>query len=994
MIRISGIKRRIAAAVVLGALAAPFAGTAPLAANSAGTIATVEAVCPAATPGTAQCLALRRTDVAAVPASAVSPLTPPRGYGPVDLQDAYALPSGSNGSGLTVAVVDAYDLPTAEADLAVYRSQFGLPPCTTANGCFLKVNQTGGTDMSLVPSAASYGWDGEIALDVDMVSAICPNCKILLVEAKSAYFSDLGPAVNTAVAMGAVAVSNSYGGQEGSGETNYDSLYYNHPGVAITAGSGDCGYFCSGQPGSSRYASVLYPAASQYVIAVGGTSLARNSSARGWTESAWGYDTGWGAGSGCSAYEPKPSWQHDIGCTRRTEADVSAVADAPSGLAVYLSGVWTAYGGTSAASPIIAATYALAGRPAAGTYPASYLYGNTGALYDVVGGNNDVTWHTCTVTYLCNGVSGYDGPTGLGTPNGIGAFTAPTAPGKPTNLAAAAGDTTVGLTWTAPVSDGGRAITGYTVTETEHGLGVVTCSMSGATSCTVSGLANATEYTFTVHASNSVGPGPESDPSNKVTPHVPTVPGKPTGATATPGNGAALVSWTAPADNGGSTITSYAVASSPDGKSCTTTGSLTCGVSGLTNGTAYTFTVTASNGVGPGPASDPSAPVTPFNGSTYHALIPTRILDTRNGTGLSGAFSSHVARTFQVTGGASGVPSNATAITGNLTVTQQTSLGFLYLGPNAANNPTSSTLNFPVGDDRANAVTVALGAGGTLSATYAAPTLGPSAQVIFDVTGYFTPDSTGATYHSLTPTRLLDTRYGTGLSGAFSSHVARTFGVTGGIVPSNATAVTGNLTVTQQSNLGYLYLGPNPADNPTSSTLNFPMNDDRANAVTVALGAGGALSVTYAAPTLGQNAQVIFDVTGYFTPDASGAAYFPLAPTRMLDTRYGTGLSGVFHSHVPRTFGATGGTSGVPSNATAVTGNLTVTQQTSLGYLYLGPNAANDPTSSTLNFPLGDDRANAVTVALGSGTLSATYAAPTLGQSAQVIFDATGYFAP
>ena len=167
--------------------------------------------------------------------------------------------------------------------------------------------------------------------------------------------------------------------------------------------------------------------------------------------------------------------------------------------------------------------------------------------------------------------------------------------------------------------------------------------------------------------------------------------------------------------------------------------------------------------------------VVPPVGATYHALTPTRILDSRNGTGLSGAFSSHVARTFQVTGGASGVPSNATAVTGNLTVTQQTSLGFLYLGPSAANNPASSTLNFPLGDDRANAVTVALGPGGTLSATYAAPTLGPSAQVIFDVTGYFTPDASGATYHSLTPTRLLDSRYGTGLSGAFNSHVARTF---------------------------------------------------------------------------------------------------------------------------------------------------------------------------------------------------------------------------
>ncbi|HEU6439818.1 MAG TPA: PQQ-binding-like beta-propeller repeat protein [Terriglobales bacterium] len=382
-------------------------------------------------------------------------------------------------------------------------------------------------------------------------------------------------------------------------------------------------------------------------------------------------------------------------------------------------------------------------------------------------------------------------------------------------------------------------------------------------------------------------------------------------------------------------------------------------------------------------------------GDTYHALTPTRILDSRDGTGgLSGAFSSHVARTFTVTGHG-GVPAGATAVTGNLTVTQQTSQGFLSVGPNAQNNPTSSTLNFPVNDDRANAVTVALSGSGTLSITYAAPTSGPTAQVIFDVTGYFTPDTTGATYHALTPTRILDSRDGTGGLGVFSSHVAQTFGVRGhGGVPGNATAVTGNLTVTQQTNLGYLAVGPVAQNNPTSSTLNFPVNDDRANAVTVALSGSGTLSITYAAPTSGPTAQVIFDVTGYFTQDMTGAVFVPLTPSRILDSRDGTGgLSGAFSSHVARTFTVIGH-GGVPSGAIAVTGNLTVTQQTSLGYLSVGPVAQNNPTSSTLNFPLNDDRANAVTVALsGTGTLSVTYAAPTSGPTAQVIFDVTGYFA-
>src|SRR5664280_1567354 len=275
----------------------------------------------------------------------------------------------------------------------------------------------------------------------------------------------------------------------------------------------------------------------------------------------------------------------------------------------------------------------------------------------------------------------------------------------------------------------------------------------------------------------------------------------------------------------------------------------------------------------PGLTTDSVGVVPAYTGATYHTLTPTRILDTRDGTGgLSGPFSSRVARTFGVTGHG-GVPAGATAVTGNLTVTGQTSLGFLYIGPVATNNPTSSTLNFPVNDDRANAVTVALSSTGTLSATYAASTSGPTAQVIFDVTGYFTPDTSGATYHTLTPTRILDTRDGTGgLSGPFSSRVARTFGVTGhGGVPAGATAVTGNLTVTGQTSLGFLYIGPVATNNPTSSTLNFPLGDDRANGVTVALGGGGTLSATYAASTSGPTAQVIFDVTGYFTPDTSGA---------------------------------------------------------------------------------------------------------------------------
>jgi uncharacterized membrane protein YoaK (UPF0700 family) len=526
------------------------------------------------------------------------------------------------------------------------------------------------------------------------------------------------------------------------------------------------------------------------------------------------------------------------------------------------------------------------------------------------------------------------------------------------------------------------------------GNGSVLASCNSGTSCvTTVASATATSRSYTAVIARNDGSQQQAT-SSTVTVVWMSVPDAPTGVTATPGTKSANISWTAPAANG-SAITGYTVTSSPGGVVCSPPGWMTsCAATFLTGGTAYTFTVVATNGVGPGPASAPSNSVTPLAGATYHALTPARILDSRDGTGGLGIFSSHVAQTFTVRGHG-GVPADATAVTGNLTVTQQTSAGFLYIGPVAANNPTSSTLNFPVGDDRANAVTVALGSGGTLSVTYAASTLGPSAQVIFDVTGYFTPDATGATYHALTPSRILDSRDHTGGLGIFSSHVAQTFQVTGhGGVPAGAIAVTGNLTVTQQSSGGFLFVGPNSMNNPTSSTLNFPLGDDRANAVTVALGAGGTLSVTYAAATLGPTAQVIFDVTGYFTPDMTGATYVPLTPARILDSRDHTGGLGIFSSHVAQTFGVTGN-GGVAAGAIAVTGNLTVTQQTSGGFLSIGPVAMNNPTSSTLNFPVGDDRANAVTVALGTGgTLSVTYAASTLGPTAQVIFDVTGYFVP
>jgi subtilase family serine protease len=345
------------------------------------------------------CDAVVRTDIR--PRTGAQPAATVAGLAPADLQSAYALPSGTAGAGQTVAIVDAQDDPTAEADLSTYRSNFGLPSCTTANGCFRKVNQNGQT--SPLP-AADAGWAGEISLDLDMVSAVCPRCNILLVEASSASIGDLGAAVNRAVTMGAKYVSNSYGGGEYNGETSDASAFYTHPGVVQTVSSGDGGF------------GVEFPAAANSVTAVGGTSLTRSGSSRGWSESAWN-----GAGSGCSAFVSKPTWQTDTGCARRTVADVSAVADPNTGVAVFDSfqeGGWLVFGGTSASAPIVAGVYALAGAPAAGSNPASFPYAHTANLNDVTSGTNG----SCSPAYLCRAGTGYDGPTGLGTPATAAAF--------------------------------------------------------------------------------------------------------------------------------------------------------------------------------------------------------------------------------------------------------------------------------------------------------------------------------------------------------------------------------------------------------------------------------------------------------------------------------------------------------------------------------------------------------------------------------------------
>ena len=385
------------------------------------------------------------------------------------------------------------------------------------------------------------------------------------------------------------------------------------------------------------------------------------------------------------------------------------------------------------------------------------------------------------------------------------------------------------------------------------------------------------------------------------------------------------------------------------------------------------------------------APPPVSSGATYHPLAPARLLDTRAGNGLSGKLSANRPATFQVTG-RGGVPTGATGVTGNLTVTGSSAGWAVYLGPDPVASPTSSTINFKAGDTLANGLTVALSATGSLSATYIS-TAGKTTDLVFDVTGYFTPDAAGATYHPLAPARLLDTRSGNGLSGKLSANTPATFQVTGrGGVPTGATGVTGNLTVTGSSAGWAIYLGPDANPSPTSSTINFKAGDTLANGLTVALSATGSLSATYIS-TAGKTTDLVFDVTGYFTPDAAGATYHPLAPARLLDTRSGNGLSGKLSANTPRTF-AVSGRGGVPAGATAVTGNLTVTGSSAGWAIYLGPDPVASPTSSTINFKAGDTLANGLTVALSAtGSLSATYMS-TAGNTTDLVFDVTGYFTP
>ena len=376
-------------------------------------------VCNDPRPGVANCLAMIVTDDDGVPLAFDPNKQEVPGFSPKQLRAAYGVSGVASGQPI-IGIVDAYFDPAALSDVKIYSKQFNLPVLPKCHGavasslvpCLEIVNQRGGHKLP-----TTVGWTDEQSIDLDMAHALCENCSILLIEADTNGLGDLFPSENTAANLGANVISNSWISAEFPGEPSADAQFFTHPGVVLTAGTGDHGYADG----------IGYPAISPNVVGVGGTSLFFSANGKKYSsEIAWS-----GTGSGCSAVEPRPSWQPSLsGCPdNRTMADIAVVGDPDTGVAVYSSGdcsggasCWFDVGGTSISSPIVAAMYALAGNIQAGNMQAaSMLYANASKRNsrDIDTGSNG----TCAFAYLCNAVPGYDGPTGLGTPKGLGIFT-------------------------------------------------------------------------------------------------------------------------------------------------------------------------------------------------------------------------------------------------------------------------------------------------------------------------------------------------------------------------------------------------------------------------------------------------------------------------------------------------------------------------------------------------------------------------------------------
>ena len=839
-----------------------------VAAPAVAQVPAASANCGAVAAGQFRCFALRRTDVRQP--LALSPAASPRGYGPGDLRSAYRLPSST--STATVAVVDAYDDPRAESDLGKYRSQYGLPPCTTANRCFRKVNQSGAT--SPMPMA-NAGWAGEISLDLDMVSAICPTCHILLVEAQNAGDS-LFSSVERARLMGAKYISMSWGGSEDGSENAYDARYFNHPGVVYTASSGDDSYS----------AGASYPSSSQYVVSVGGTSLRRASGSRGWTESAWN-----GAGSGCSRYVTKPAFQVGVNpCSHRGETDVSAVADPGTGVAVYQSygySGWTAYGGTSVSAPIIAAVYALAGTPGSTDHPGSYPYRHRADLNDVTSGNNG----KCSLAVLCNAATGWDGPTGLGTPNGTGAFTAANTvsvanPGSQVGVAGNA----VSLQIHATDSQAGQSLT-YHASGLPDGLAIdpSTGLISGipTTTRTYQATIAATDTTqvsgwLSLTWAISGGSGAFAAlPSSRIldtrtgtgvpkaaVPAGHSITVQIAGRAGVPISGASAaalsVSVVTPAAGGwvsvaayGSPRSSATIINFVRGQNLTDLALVRLGASGritLTNHSGSTIHLTAD-------LTGYYLSGTPTLAGAFRPVPASRVLDTRTGNGVARALvkARHTV-TVQIAG-RGGVPAaGASAVAIAVTVVQPAADGWLtaWAGPPGARK--ASVVSFRHGQSMTDFVVVPVGADGKISfANNSASTI----KLTGDVTGYYLSGAGAAMsggFAALEPARVLDTRTGNGAPtaaiGAGKSVRVQITG-RGGVPASGASAVAIAIAVVQPGATGWLSATANGS---TATVVNFSRAQSLTAVALVPLSASGQITFTnHSAATI----KLVGDLTGY-----------------------------------------------------------------------------------------------------------------------------------
>ena len=732
--------------------------------------------CASAEPGHAQCFAVEVANTPGTPLPGCL-ASGNDAYDPCDLQSAYDLPSATNGSGRTVALVDAFDDANAESDLSVYRSTFGLPACTTANGCFQKVDQDGGTNYPDPPPPGD-NWVAEIGLDLDMVSAICPNCHIILVEADSDQDNSLFFSEDEAATLGATEISNSWGGREFVGEnTGYDP-FFNHPGIAITASTGDNGY------------GVAYPAASPDVTAVGGTDLSpTNTNARGWIETAWA-----GAGSGCSGVEAQPSWQTAntnirTRCVRRADADVSAVADTGTPVYSYDSagGGWIEVGGTSVSSPIVASVYALT--TSAPINNASYIYSHTSGLNDVTSGSNG----SCGGIDLCTAVTGWDGPTGLGSPDGTTAFgigvpiiksvtpaSGPIAGGQVITVAG------TGFAAGMTVTIGGTAVTPSNVsyasfTVTTPAQAASTVDVQVTTSGGESALSSADDYTYVAPANYipmatpfrilNTRTGAPIGPNSSRTVQI-------TGVGSIPSDAVAVVlNVTEVEDTAASLLTVYPAgtpkpnASNLNFNAGTTTPNLVTVTLGAGGGIVI-YNAAGSVNVIADVEGYFEPPASPTPAGEFHPISPVRVCDTRSSTLAASACRTHglvVGGTPMLTTVTTGgqIPGDGTAEAAvlNLTAVAGSAATYVSVYPPESNGtcgtPSVSTINVLAGAVEANRVMVGLGPGpsgqDTAVCVFAA---NGKINVLLDANGWYGTATapTGYQYQAIVPSRICDTR--------------------------------------------------------------------------------------------------------------------------------------------------------------------------------------------------------------------------------------------